>query len=115
MQRNPAAVWLFSIITFGAYGVWWVYKTNDEMRSRGEEVRPALSALAASWGVFLILPALWCAATTAVRVRSQCRATGTKGPNVALALVLVFVFAYIPYVQVHLNRLPAQAPQPLPE
>jgi len=110
VRRNPLAVFVLSIITFGAYWVYWYYRTAEGLRDRGELVRPAVSALAVTWGAFLVIPALVSAYLTANRVRNQRQHEGGGGPIPIVAVLLGFILLYAPYLQWHLNRLP----QPIP-
>ncbi len=93
-----------SIVTFGALGGYWFWQVNEGLRTRGEDVRPALSALAVSWGAFFVVPALVSLWRTAARVRNE--RGGDRGPNPWLSLVLLPLLAYMPYIQWHMNRLP---------
>lgn len=40
-KRNIVAVYLFSIITLGIYGIYWEVKTKDEINSLGGEIPTA--------------------------------------------------------------------------
>ncbi|HEY5152840.1 MAG TPA: DUF4234 domain-containing protein, partial [Candidatus Saccharimonadales bacterium] len=40
-QRNPAAVFLLSLITFGIYGLVWEVKTKNELNALGAEIPTA--------------------------------------------------------------------------
>ena len=40
-RRNPVAVVILSIITFGIYGIYWFVKTKDEINSLGAEIPTA--------------------------------------------------------------------------
>ena len=106
MTRNPIVVFLLALITAGAYGIFWHYRTNTELRERGERVRPALSALAVSWGLFLIVPAFVSVATTTDRIKNQAEQAGVKAPSVPVACLLAPLALYAPYLQKHVNRLP---------
>jgi hypothetical protein len=101
MKRNPAIVLLLSIATFGAYGVYWYWQVNEELRNRGVPVRPAVSALAVSWGMLLLIPAVVSCYLTAKRIRSL----GGKGPSLAIALLSLPLLFYPAYIQTHMNRL----------
>lgn len=106
MRRNPVFVWLASILTFGAYFVYWYWQTNETLRARGELVRPAFSALLVSWGAFLVVPALASMWMTADRVRNQRQKRGWEGPSPLVALLLILVLLTYPaYIQAHLNRV----------
>jgi len=41
-KRNPAFVIIFSIITFGIYGIYWAVKTKNEINSLGADIPTAL-------------------------------------------------------------------------
>jgi len=40
-RRNPALVIIFTIITFGIYGMYWFVKTKNEINSLGAEIPTA--------------------------------------------------------------------------
>ena len=40
-RRNPALVIIFTIITFGIYGIYWFVKTKNEINSLGAEIPTA--------------------------------------------------------------------------
>lgn len=40
-KRNPAAVIIFSFITFGIYAIYWIVKTKEEMKSLGADIPTA--------------------------------------------------------------------------
>jgi len=40
-QRNPIAVVIFSIITFGIYGLYWIVKTKGEINGMGGKIPTA--------------------------------------------------------------------------
>ena len=41
-KRNPIAVILLTLVTFGIYGIYWLVKTKGEMNARGAEIPTAL-------------------------------------------------------------------------
>src|SRR5688572_8007604 len=58
-KRNPAAVVLFSILTFGLYAYYWLYATTSELKQETgrRDLSPLLDALLAFitvgvWGVW---------------------------------------------------------------
>ncbi|HET7481447.1 MAG TPA: DUF4234 domain-containing protein [Actinomycetota bacterium] len=102
---HPATVFVLSIVTIGAYAIYWHYRTNEILRDHGQPVRPALSGLAVSWGALLVVPALVSCATTALRVRRACLAAKVPAPNVAAALLLLIVAGYAPYLQTYMRVL----------
>jgi hypothetical protein len=103
-MRNPLLVLLLCFATFGAYGVYWYWQVNEELRARGQPVRPAVAALAVSWGMLLIVPALVSCFNTAKRVRNVRGDDGPSDPGTTIAMVLL---VYPAYLQWHMNRLPA--------
>lgn len=40
-RRNPALVIIFTIITFGIYGIYWFVKTKNEINSLGAKIPTA--------------------------------------------------------------------------
>jgi ABC-type transport system involved in cytochrome c biogenesis permease subunit len=40
-RRNIFLVYLFTIITFGLYGLYWLVKTKEEMKEMGAEIPTA--------------------------------------------------------------------------
>lgn len=40
-QRNPAAVFLLALITFGIYGIYWEVKTKGELKQQGADIPTA--------------------------------------------------------------------------
>jgi hypothetical protein len=105
--EKPWVVLVLSLLTLGAFSVYWHYAANQRLRSWGEEVRPALSALAVSWGALLFLPWFGSCAATAYRVEHAARARNIQGPYIGLALLLLPVWGYAPYLQWHINRIAA--------
>ena len=47
-RRSPVAVILLTIFTFGIYGIYWVFKTKDEINSLGAKIPTA-------WLIFIPL------------------------------------------------------------
>ncbi len=45
-QRNPLAVALLPLVTFGLYGLYWLITTSNELKERGNEIKPI-------WWLFL--------------------------------------------------------------
>jgi hypothetical protein len=112
-HRNPVAVWLgLPIITLGIYGLVWIYKTNRELRDydRRIDVSPALSVLAVTLGVFLIVPpfvAIWRLGT---RTAAAQRAAGVPELSAGLAFVL-FLFGFgALYLQLEINKIWSRYP-----
>jgi hypothetical protein len=107
LLHNPWIVLVLSLLTLGAFSVYWHYAANHRLRSWGEEVRPALSALAISWGALILIPWLFSCATTANRVAHAARTRGIREPNIGVALLLLPVWGYAAYLQSYLNRIAA--------
>lgn len=40
-QRNPIAVAVLAVITFGVYAIYWIVKTKEEMNQRGADIPTA--------------------------------------------------------------------------
>jgi len=107
LLHNPWIVLVLSLLTVGAFSVYWHYRANQRLRSWGEEVRPALSALAISWGALIFIPWLLSCATTAGRVAHAARTRGLSEPNIGVALLLLPVWGYAAYLQRYINRIAA--------
>lgn len=98
-ERNPAAVFLLSLITFGIYGLVWEVKTKNELNSLGAEIPTA-------W--LLIVPVvniywLW------KYSEGVQKATDGKTSNV-LAFILMFLLGIIgmAILQNEYNKLGSQ-------
>jgi len=109
-RRNPFAVWLgLPLITFGIYGMVWIYKTNKELKRFDSriEVNPALSVLAFFPGFILLVPPFVAAWRLGKRVAAAQRAAGIPECNPALAFVLwLFAAGTGPlYLQFELNKI----------
>ena len=107
LVHNPWIVLVLSLLTCGAFGVYWHYNANHRLRSWGEEVRPALSALAVSWGALILIPWLVSCVTTTERVAHAARARGVSEPSIGASLALLPVWGYAPYLQTYINRIAA--------
>src|ERR1700674_1985182 len=107
LLHNPWIVLVLSLLTVGAFSVYWHYRANQRLRSWGEEVRPALSALAISWGALIFIPWLLSCATTAGRVAHAARTRGLSEPNIGVALLLLPVWGYAAYLQSYISRIAA--------
>jgi hypothetical protein len=58
-KRHPLAVVALTLVTFGVYAYWWLYKTTDELRQETgrDELRPAVDVILTLitfgfWGVW---------------------------------------------------------------
>ena len=100
-MRNPFVVQILCLLTFGAYGIYWHWQVNEELRGRGVEVSPATAALAVSWGAFLAVPPFVSCFRTARRVRSL----SDDGPGTVGTIVSLVLFVYPAFLQSHLNKV----------
>ena len=133
-RRNPvgAAVGL-PIITLGVYYFVWYYKINNEARRylRDPSIRPGVSLLAITLGIFIIVPPFVSIYRTGERVRRMqmnAQITDRCEPWIALVLALLFRFFLfsldVLYLQFQLNTVwdaylrpgltPPSFPPPLP-
>jgi hypothetical protein len=107
-RRDPFAVWLLSIITFGIYGLVWYYKINREARDLGAGTSPGTSLLAITLGGFIIVPPFVSIYNTGDRIAASQRAAGiapTCNPLVGL-LLWIFVFSTgSVYYQAEMNKI----------
>jgi hypothetical protein len=128
--RKPLGVFVLSLVTLGAYWLYWYYTVNDDIRMflRNYSIRPLVSTLAVA-GLFLAAPIAviavltevwWLLAVTVVlvlvayvgffhtgrRVITAQEQAGVERSSAGLALAL-FVFASYfggSYLQAGLNR-----------
>jgi hypothetical protein len=107
-RRNPVAVWLLTIVTFGIYGLVWYYKINREARDMGAGTSPGTSLLAITLGAFIIVPPFVSIYNTGDRIAASQRAAGipaTCNPLVGL-LLWIFVFSTgSVYYQAEMNKI----------
>jgi len=107
-RREPVAVWLLSIVTFGIYGLVWYYKINREARDLGSGTSPGTSLLAITLGGFIIVPPFLSIYNTGERIAQSQRNAGipsTCNPLVGL-LLWIFVFSTGSiYYQSELNKI----------
>jgi hypothetical protein len=107
-RRNPVAVWLLTLITFGIYGLVWYYKINREARDMGAGTSPGTSLLAITLGAFIIVPPFISIYNTGDRIAASQRAAGiapTCNPLVGL-LLWIFVFSTgSVYYQAEMNKI----------
>ncbi|HEV8248528.1 MAG TPA: DUF4234 domain-containing protein [Gaiellaceae bacterium] len=110
--RNPIAVAVLVIVTFGIYLIFWWYFANRELadygRAKGTSElgdSPGLSTLALFPGGLIIVPAIWTSVTTFKRVQAAQRIAGETPINGWLGFLLFIVFrpAYDGYMQSGLN------------
>jgi len=137
-RRTPIAASLgLPIITLGVYFFVWYYKINNEARRylRDPSIRPGISLLAVTLGIFIIVPPFISIYRTAERVRrmqTNAQIPDRCEPWIALVLALVpaFVIRFFffsldtLYLQIQLNTVwdaylrpgmgPPSYPPPLP-
>jgi hypothetical protein len=128
--RNPWAVALLPLITFGIYHLVWWYRINRELRdfgsTKGQDLgqNPTNSLLALFPGIILIVPPLVSYYRGVQRVQAASDLAGKEAPNgwIALLLYLLLSPALWAYMQVALNEVwrqeadaqAVQAPPPAP-
>lgn len=103
--RNPAGVWLLSLVTLGAYYLYWWYTVNREVQAFDAriEVKPGLAALAHFVPICNIVTIF----TTGTRIR-QAQTTGgaTSRCSGWIGLVLTLALSlHVVYYQSQLNDL----------
>jgi len=109
--RNPWAVALLPIVTFGVYHFVWWYRINRELgdlgRARGQDLgqSPTRSLLALFPGMFLLIPPLVSYWRGVGRVQAASSLVGKEPPNgwIALCLYILLPPALWAYMQVSLN------------
>jgi len=112
-RRHPLAVWLgLPLITLGIYGLVWVYKTNRELSQydRRVQVNPAMSVLACTLGVVLVVPPFVAVWRLGTRTAQAQRAAGVAEVSPGLSFLL-FVVGFGPlYLQSQINKIWARYP-----
>jgi hypothetical protein len=111
--RNPWAVALLPLVTFGIYHLVWWYRINKEMKAYGEPLgydlgrSPRNSLLALFPGGLLIVPALITYWRGTVRVQGTEALADIEPLNGFLVLVLFLILppGFWAYLQVSLNRV----------
>ncbi len=105
-DRNIALWYVISIVTFGIGFLVWYYKLNsDAKRLAGNKSwSPAISVVAVTFGVLLIIPPLVSHWRTWSRVREATNADGmSAGIQFCLCFVPIVNLAYWWYLQSKLN------------
>lgn len=107
-HRHPVGVWLgLPLITLGIYGLVWLYKTNRELSQydRRITVKPAMSVLACTLGVVLLVPPFVAVWRLCTRTAEAQRAAGVPEVNVGLAFLL-FILGFGPLLlQIEINKI----------
>lgn len=116
--RNIWLVWLvWPLITLGVYYLVWWYKINREARDFDEniDVKPGLSVLAVTLGVFIIVPPFVSIYSTGLRIAKMQEDSGQQQPScngwIGLALSFVASLQAL-YYQSELNNLWARLGSP---
>lgn len=113
-KRNPVAVAVLTVLTFGLYAYYWLYSTTDELKDETgrEELNPLIDVLLAI--VTVGLWGIWAGARNAKIAHEEMVARGHRHTDRSLAvagvsaLSLVSGWAWIvamAMVQEDLNRL----------
>lgn len=120
--RNPWAVALLPLVTFGIYHFVWWYRVNRELRdfgaARGYDLgqSPVSSLLALIPGALIVVPPLVSYWRGTKRVQGASRLAGREPLNgwIALILYLLLQPGFWAYIQVSLNEIWRQEAEPLP-
>ncbi|HLW17084.1 MAG TPA: DUF4234 domain-containing protein [Actinomycetota bacterium] len=112
-RRDPWGTFLIGIVTLKIYHFVWYYMINREIRDHsGDEIKidPAVSVLAITLGILIVIPALVSFYRTAHRVslvQKKVGAPKTISPVLAVLLGAISFFNllnfYMPYLQSHIN------------
>lgn len=120
--RNPWAVALLPIVTFGIYHLVWWYKINKELKAYGEAKgydlgqNPTNSVLALFPGGLIVIPALVSYWNGTKRVQGASKIAGREPVSGWIALILYLLLApgFWAYLQVSLNQIWEQDAEALP-
>ena len=120
--RNPWAVALLPLITFGIYHLVWWYRVNRELRDYGQAKgydlgqNPTNSVLALFPGGLIVIPALVSYWRGTKRVQGASRLAGQEPLNgwIALLLYLLLAPGLWAYMQVALNDVWREEAEALP-
>jgi len=105
-QRNPAAVFLLALITFGIYGIYWEVKTKGELKQQGADIPTA-------WLIIIPLANLYWLWKYAVGVEQVSK--GKISAVLVLILMLLLSIVGMAILQSEFNKLgeaPAGGPVP---
>jgi hypothetical protein len=126
-RRSPLGAWGLAFLTLGIYYYVYHFKVNDEARRflGDDSIKPGISLLAITLGIFLLVPPYISIYRTGDRIRRMEQHAGVVSEvSPALGLLgALFLLLHIPYFQEHLNRvwdryapkmtpLPGAAPPP---
>ena len=123
--RSGWLVLLWTLITFGIYGIYWWYCINRELADIGGArattelgTRPVLSTLAWALGGVLIVPVVWTYVATFKRVQRAERLVGepdvASGWVFAALTVLTLGIGAVVHLQAHQNRVLRRQAGPAP-
>ena len=118
--RNPWAVALLPLITFGIYHLVWWYKINKELKAYGEAKgydlgqNPTNSLLALFPGGLIVIPALVSYWRGTKRVQGASKVAGREPVSGWIALILYLLLApgFWAYLQISLNHIWEQEADP---
>lgn len=123
--RGPLWVAVWSLVTFGIYGIWWFYAAAKDLseygKAKGYDLgqKPVMSLLALIFGwILLFIPSIIALYRFTKRTKQAQRLAGAQDQlNGWLALVLILVFspAYDAYVQSELNKAWGAEGGPVPD
>jgi membrane protease YdiL (CAAX protease family) len=123
--RSGWLVLLWSVVTFGIYGIYWWYSINRELADVGgahgtDELgtQPIVSTLAYALGGFLVVPVVWTWVTTFKRIQRAQRLVGVPEVAsgwrfVAITVVTLGIGAAV-VLQRHQNTVLHRQAGPLP-
>jgi hypothetical protein len=109
-KRSPLASWGLAIITLFVYYWVWYFKINDESRRYlgDESIKPGVSLLAVTLGIFLIVPpfiSIYRTGERIQRMQEKAGVTNTISPALGLLASVVFIHIHVPYMQENLNKV----------
>jgi len=121
--RGPVWVGVFTLVTLGIYGIYWVYVTAKHLRDYGQAKgydlgqRPGMTLLALTLGwILLFIPPIVAMYRQAKRVQQAQRLAGVELYNGWLALALYFFVGpvYFAFIQSELNKVWGAEGGPVP-
>jgi Domain of unknown function (DUF4234) len=102
-KRNPIAVVLLTLVTFGIYGIYWEVVTKGEMVKKGADIPTA-------WLIIVPIANLWWAYKYCMGVEKV--TNGKMSGVLALVLMLVLSYVGIGIIQDAFNKIEEVAAQP---
>jgi hypothetical protein len=112
LKRSPIVVLVLSLVTLGIYFFYWYYQVNDELKryERDDTISPMRSLMAVLFGWLIIVPPFIAIYNTAAHIQRAEQRAGVQQqiePVLVLVFQIVFSLANPPYMQDHMNRIPA--------